>query len=484
MPAEPQPGQMIGANVQLVSPLGEGGMGKVWVADHLTLRTKVVVKFMSEELAATAEGRSRFSREAAAAARVRSPHVVQTLDHGVTDAGVPYIVLELLEGHDLGRYIEARKTIPPEELLLILAQLARALARVHECGVIHRDIKPSNIFLCDAGGGEVFVKLLDFGIAKSSRPDDIGAPLGGATNTGSLVGTPYYMSPEQLAGSKEVDHRSDLWSVGIVAFEALTGVKPFDAASLASLAVMVLRDEIPRPSSRNPALPPTIDDWFIKSCARDPAARFPNIREMVEAFAHALGEVAPSVPSVPRVVSVPPKAIANAETNPLGSSVSPNAMTLHDTARSGAPTQPGARPAAAQPGPGRIIGWGATMIVVGAILAFGVIKLSGRGDAQSPSQGLAASGGTSLSAVPAAESVPLVATAPSVAVAPTAPASVAATPSASAGTPPVKSREAGTATTTSTPPAATAATSARTPPPTATATKPPVPKPGNEDDIK
>jgi len=403
----------------------------------------------------------------------------------VTEAGVPYIVLELLEGHDLGRYIEARKRVPAEELLVILAQLARALSRVHECGVIHRDIKPSNIFLCDAGGGEVFVKLLDFGIAKSSRPDDIGAPLGGATNTGSLVGTPYYMSPEQLAGAKEVDHRSDLWSVGIVAFEALTGVKPFDAQSLAALAVAVLRDEIPRPSTKNPALPAPLDDWFIKACARDPSARFENIREMVEAFAHGLGESAPSVASVQRVVSVPPKAIASAETNPLGSSVSPNAMTLHDQSKSGGDTQPSARAAVAAPGMGRLVGWGASLVVIGAILAFGIIKLSARsGDAQSASQGLAASAGGGLSAVPIAESVPVASTPPVVPPSPSATSSAALVASVPAALPPPRGKDAGTAVIAPTTPVATTAPSSQTPPATATAKKPPTPKPGNEDDIK
>jgi serine/threonine-protein kinase len=470
---------MIGANVQLVSPLGEGGMGMVWLADHLTLRARVVVKFMSEELAATAEGRSRFSREAAAAARVRSPHVVQTLDHGVTAEGVPYIVLELLEGHDLGRRIETQGRIPPQEFLVILAQLARALARVHECGIIHRDIKPSNIFLSEVGGGEVFVKLLDFGIAKSARGDDIGAQLGGATSTGVLVGTPYYMSPEQLTGAKDVDHRTDLWSVGVVTYEAITGVKPFDAASLASLAVAVMRDELPRPSLRNPEIPASVDDWFAKACARDPAARFNNMREMIEAFAASLGEIAPAVVSARPGVSLAPRPIASAETNPLGSTVSPNATTLHDTSRSGVATQPGTRPLVPAARSGRLIGLGASALVAVAIVAVVFMKMKTDANGTSgPARGLAQSTAGNSPAVPVSESVPLAIASASPLAPPSATASAA--PSTSSTVAVSRPRDAGATGANATSPTAS---SSIAPPAASTTKKPPVPKPGNTDDV-
>jgi len=194
----------------------------VWIAEHLTLLSKVVVKFMSEQLAATPEGRSRFSREAAAAARVRSPHVVQTLDHGLTPEGVPYILLELLEGHDLGKHIEQNGRLSPADLLQILSQLSRAFVqgpRVRHHSSRHQAEQHIPV---RCGWWRVFVKLLDFGIAKGADGLDISGPLGAATSTGALVGTPFYMSPEQLSGAKQVDHRSDLWSVGVVAFEALT----------------------------------------------------------------------------------------------------------------------------------------------------------------------------------------------------------------------------------------------------------------------
>jgi eukaryotic-like serine/threonine-protein kinase len=480
MPVQPQPGQMIGANVRLVSPLDEGGMGQVWTAEHMTLRSKVVVKFMSEELAATAEGRSRFSREAAAAARVRSPHVVQTLDHGLTTDGIPYIVLELLEGHDLGKHIELGGRMRPAELVQILSQLSRALSKVHECGIVHRDIKPSNIFLCDAGGGEVFVKLLDFGIAKSAQADDIAGPLAAKTSTGALVGTPFYMSPEQLAGTREVDHRTDLWSVGVVTFEALTGIKPFNAQSLASLAVQVMRDELPHPTTHDPTLPAAVDDWFAKACARDPGERFANVREMVDAFAAAFGEQTPAVVSASRLVSVRPPASRRDQESPLALSVSPNATTLHDDSRPGAATMPGARQQQATPRTGRLIGWGASLFVVGVLAALGVMKLTAHPDpGTNQGQGLAAS---------AVASVPIVATSDSVAIASTPASEAPALPSASAapervpaatGNPSRQRDAAASAAATTAAPSATQAPAAAT-----TAKKPPASHPGNEDDIK
>jgi serine/threonine protein kinase len=159
-------GSFVTPTVRLVSQLAQGGMGTVWVAEHLVLETKVVVKLMTKELAANVDGAARFAREAAIAAAVKSPHVVQVLDSGVTEDGVAYIVMELLEGHDLGAHLTASGRMAPGEVAIIITQLAKALARAHRVHVVHRDLKPENVFLCDVEGGEAFVKLLDFGTAK------------------------------------------------------------------------------------------------------------------------------------------------------------------------------------------------------------------------------------------------------------------------------------------------------------------------------
>src|SRR5262249_24521639 len=157
----------------------------------------------------------------------------------------------------------------------IMQQVAKALSKVHSAGLLHRDIKPDNIFLCNTDeDGEVYVKLLDFGIAKSHSDAQRDGTLDGETKTGQVVGTPYYMSPEQVTAQKALDLRSDLWSLGVVAFEALTATRPFDGPSFGALAVKIATGSPPKPTDVSPGLPPALDAWFAKACARDPQARF------------------------------------------------------------------------------------------------------------------------------------------------------------------------------------------------------------------
>ena len=293
---EAHAGMMVTPSVKLVRPLGEGGMGAVWVAEHLALRTEVVVKFIAAGLKDSKEATERFSREAAAAAQVKSPHVVQTFDHGFTADGNPYIVMELLEGRDLGAFLDAEGRCAPQLVVEIIAQLARALDRAHERGIIHRDIKPGNIFLCDGGRGDVFVKLLDFGIAKGVDVPRVDS----GTKTGAMIGSPFYMSPEQILGSKTIDHRSDLWSLGVVAYEALTGTKPFDAETMGGLAIRIHSEPLPLLSTKVP-LPPAVDAWFQRACARPVPDRFGSAKEMAEALAGAVGGEMPRSVDYPRV---------------------------------------------------------------------------------------------------------------------------------------------------------------------------------------
>jgi serine/threonine-protein kinase len=282
---------MVTPSVRLARRLGVGGMGSVWLADHNTLKTSVVVKFIANELSQDEQALSRFAREAAAASQVKSPHVVKMLDHGVSSDGTPYIVMEHLEGHDLGAHIEKYGRMDSTAVVEVINQVSRALVRAHESGIVHRDIKPSNIFLCDAGDGQLFVKLLDFGIAKGVE----GNLMDSKTRTGSLLGSPHYMSPEQVVGGK-CDARTDLWSLGVVAFEALTGVKPFEADTIGGLALKIHHEALPLPTQFNGNLPKAVDAWFSKACAKDPNARFSTAKELAEALALAVrGEIAPGI---------------------------------------------------------------------------------------------------------------------------------------------------------------------------------------------
>ena len=290
-------GMPVTPNVHLLQPLGAGGMGAVWLANHTVLKRHVVVKFMLGGMEANAAARKRFTREAEAAAQVKSPHVVTMHDHGVTEDGVPFIVMEHLEGHDLGEELSQKGVLEPTHVIVVVQQVAKALTKVHAAGLLHRDIKPDNIFLCD-GEDDTFVKLLDFGIAKSAElRGERDITLDGETKTGQVVGTPFYMSPEQVTAQKSIDARSDLWALGVVTFEALTGQRPFDGPSFGALAVKIATGSPTRPSSVNPSLPPSFDAWFAKACARDPADRFANAKLMAEALREAFNGVVSLPPS-------------------------------------------------------------------------------------------------------------------------------------------------------------------------------------------
>jgi serine/threonine-protein kinase len=292
-------GAWVTPNVRLESPLGAGGMGSVWVAEHMTLKTRVVVKLMRPELAKDPETLQRFSREAAAAANVKSPHVVSVLDHGVAPDGSPFITMELLEGEDLGARLK-RGPLAPDEAATIMTQTCKALARAHERGIVHRDVKPQNIFLC-SGFGETFVKVLDFGIAKAGGDLQSGLD---TTSTGSVMGTPFYMSPEQALGQKTIDFRTDVWACGVMGFEMLTGHKPFIGETVGALAVAICTRPLPIPSQIHPGLGAGFDAWFQRACAREAAGRFSSVKELADALAASLSGptslgLARTVPSVP-----------------------------------------------------------------------------------------------------------------------------------------------------------------------------------------
>ncbi|MEY4546784.1 MAG: hypothetical protein RL685_2979 [Pseudomonadota bacterium] len=266
--------RVLGEKYRLVRPLVAGGMGTVWIAEHLSLRSAVAVKLLSREIAETEEGEQRFLREARTAASLRSPHVVQILDHGV-DAGTPYIVMELLDGESLATRLQREQQLGPVQTERIVRHVARAVGRAHEAGIAHRDLKPSNIFIV-ANDEDELVKVLDFGIAKTS--EEWTSALAGRTRTGTFLGTPGYVSPEQAEGARTVDYRTDIWSLGVIAFECLLGRPPFVGESFGSLLLAICSRPLPIPSEHGP-LPRGFDEWFARACAREPEQRFQSARE-------------------------------------------------------------------------------------------------------------------------------------------------------------------------------------------------------------
>ncbi len=292
---EPPPSTgLIAGKYLLVGIIGRGGMGSVWEGRHTSLGKRVAIKFIEAEYANSTEARQRFDNEAHAAARIQSKHAIEIYDHGVTDDGKPYIVMEFLSGEPLDKRIERMGRLSLQETARILQQVCRGLARAHEQGVIHRDLKPENIFLVKSfDDDEEIAKVLDFGIAKMKGPP--GSSPGGSggvssgTKTGSVLGTPFYMSPEQARGLKIVDHRTDVWSLGVIAYKCVTGVLPFEGESVGDLLVKICTSPLPVPSQFLQGLPLAFDQWFARALDRDPERRFATVQELSDALAYAAG---------------------------------------------------------------------------------------------------------------------------------------------------------------------------------------------------
>ncbi len=281
-------GQLINATIRLDHILGRGGMGSLWFGYHLRLKVRVVVKFIASELAGNPEAMARFEREAAATMAAKSAHVVQILDYGFTDEMVPFIAMEYLEGEDLATKLARQVRISPWEFGEIIKQSCKGLTRAHAQGIIHRDIKPENIFLTYVDD-ELAVKLLDFGIAKADSAA-LNCP---STRTGLFLGTVYYMSPEQTMGATSVDHRTDLWALGVVAYYSLTGVLPFEGDAIGNLVEQITSAPILPPSHHIPSLGPAIDAWMRRALARDPNQRFATAKDMATAFDAAVAKLTP-----------------------------------------------------------------------------------------------------------------------------------------------------------------------------------------------
>jgi serine/threonine protein kinase len=314
-----QENTVVADRFRLIRMIGRGGMGSVWQAQDCRLDNQCAVKFIEGELANVADAHARFEREAKAAAQLRSPHVVEIKDYGVWQ-GRPYIAMELLDGEDLGKALaKAGGKLPPAQVGAVIQQVCRALTKAHAAGIVHRDLKPDNIFLV-VDDDRQLVKILDFGVAKQTSQ----AIEGSNTKTGAMLGTPYYMSPEQAQGIKSVDARSDLWSLAVIVYHCITGRLPFESEALGDLLVKIIVNPVPVPSNVA-QVPPGFDRWWARAADRNPDNRFQTAKDFGNELALALGTTATEL-----VAPRPPAGWIPAGTammpNPT-SPTSPNAYT-------------------------------------------------------------------------------------------------------------------------------------------------------------
>jgi len=275
-------GDLLDGKYRFGRELGRGAMGTVWTAVHESLGQHVAIKIISPEHAGSSELRSRFEREARAAAQLRSRFVVSVFDHGTTQSGLPYIVMEYLEGETLEERVVRLGKVPLAEAFRVTRHVARGLAAAHARGIVHRDLKPGNIFIVQSDHEDAddwTAKILDFGVAKMEDFSERST-----TRTGTVIGTPLYMSPEQVKGSSAVDARADLYSLGMVFFNMLTGGFAFDGQSFGDLLISICTDDLPLLSSRAPQVSPAVDAWFAKACAKDPNFRFQSAEELARAL--------------------------------------------------------------------------------------------------------------------------------------------------------------------------------------------------------
>ena len=310
-------GTVLDSKYELVRLIGEGGMGSVFEANHKLIGRKLAVKFLHPQYASSDEVVTRFQREAQAAAQIGHENIIEVTDMGTDDDDSPYLVMEFLQGCDVKRLIEAEGIQTPKRAAHIMVQALSALQAAHDVGIIHRDLKPENIYLIEKGGNPDYVKLLDFGISKFRALETDGAK--GLTQTGTVLGTPHYMSPEQARGEQDLTPMSDIYAMGVILYQMLTGELPFDAPNYNALLIKILTEEPDPPNHINPDLPEELVKTIETAMARNAQDRF----ETCDDFRGHLLQFAPDSSSIGNMSSASRTVIRKA----LYSSKTPFEMT-------------------------------------------------------------------------------------------------------------------------------------------------------------
>ena len=356
---DPLLGRVLSERYRILKKLGEGGMGVVYLAEHVVIEKKIALKVLFPDLTRRADLVQRFMQEAKSASRIGHENVIDITDFGQSPEGYVFIAMEYLSGQDLGQVLKASGPMPWDRAQPIVVQIVKALRAAHERGIIHRDMKPENIFVIPRDDGREFVKVLDFGIAKVMGLEEDVPRL---TRTGMIFGTPEYMSPEQAQG-QHVDHRVDIYAVGCIMFQMLTGRVPFKADSFMGILSKHMMEVPESPRGLNAAIEPGIEAVILKAMEKDPARRFQTMRELLQALLPAGTGADPSGAvsissgmAIPRT-GVPSVSPVSRVSLPDGSPVSELARTgtvAGVAPRSSAPAAaPGAGPAVSPPATGK-----------------------------------------------------------------------------------------------------------------------------------
>ena len=280
------PGDLVGGKYVIEALLGAGGMGAVFLANHEQLRRHVAIKFLLSEAMSNPDAFARFEREAHAAAALQSDNVTRVIDMGALPGGAPYIVMEYLEGEDLAAKLSVDGRLPVEQAVAYVIEACDALSEAHALGIVHRDLKPANLFLARRPNGSVRVKVLDFGISKMSASGNAKAM--SLTGTGAVMGSPLYMSPEQLKGSGKVDERSDIWSLGVVLYEFLVGQPPYMGDAFPEQCALILTAPVPPLRGKRPEISPRLESVVMRCLAKEPRERFAHVGELTAALLAAV----------------------------------------------------------------------------------------------------------------------------------------------------------------------------------------------------
>lgn len=274
----PAPGEILAEKYRVEALLGQGGMGVVLLVHHLRLDEPVAVKLLREDLSRSRPVVERFLREARAAARIKSEHVVRVMDVDLLPSGAPYLVMERLVGRDLASIVQSEGPLDPARAARHVREACEALAEAHALGVVHRDLKPSNLFVARRFDGSERTKVLDFGVSKLAGAEEL-------TSTGVSLGTPSYMAPEQLVSARTVDARADLWALGVVLYKLVTGTVPFRAATAAELGMSILLAPPVPPRDARPELPEAFEAVILRCLEKDPSMRFATAQALSAALA-------------------------------------------------------------------------------------------------------------------------------------------------------------------------------------------------------